>query len=77
MLVENYLNTKYEFKFNQVTNRTFYKKIDSNEIVNIILEFIKINKPKVLNIAGNRESVSNGLEKKVFLIMNEVFKQLF
>lgn len=52
------------------------KKIDSNEIVDIILDFIDQHNPEILNIAGNRESVANGIEKKVYNIMDKVFKQL-
>lgn len=48
------------------------KDIDVNEII----DFIKRHNPSVLNIAGNRESVCNGIENKVYKIMNEVFKQL-
>lgn len=49
-------------------------KIDSKNIEEIILDFIK--EYKIVNIAGNRESVANGLEKKVYKILIQVFKKL-
>jgi hypothetical protein len=52
------------------------KKIDCKNVVNNILDFLVFYKPKVLNIAGNRESVCNGIGDKVYKIMYEVFKYL-
>ena len=52
------------------------KRIDSNDVVSLITGFIKTYNPSVLNIAGNRESVANGIGDKVYKIMNEVFKYL-
>lgn len=51
-------------------------KINSNDIVDIILNFLIIHKPNIINIAGNRESISKGIEKKVINIMDKVFKKL-
>jgi hypothetical protein len=56
--------------------RLYDYEIDDKHIVNKILTFIIIKNPKILNIAGNRESVCNGIGDKVYKIMNEVFKQL-
>ena len=53
-----------------------YLYITKDVSVNEIINFIKQHNPSVLNIAGNRESVCNGIEKKVYNIMNEVFKQI-
>lgn len=53
-----------------------YLYITKDVSVNEIINFIRQHNPFVLNIAGNRESVCNGIEKKVYNIMNEVFKQL-
>jgi hypothetical protein len=52
------------------------KDIDSNDIVEAILLFIKLHNPSIINIAGNRESVSKGIENKVYNILNQVFNKL-
>jgi hypothetical protein len=51
-------------------------KIDSNDIVEVIVNFIQQYQPNILNVAGNRESVCKGIEKKVYNIMDKVFKYL-
>lgn len=50
------------------------KKIDSNDIDLLILDAIQ--NYDIINIAGNRESVANGLERKVFTILSRVFNYL-
>lgn len=51
-------------------------KMQDSTIVQTILDFIINNDYKVINIAGNRESRSKGIEKRVYNILNKVFKQL-
>lgn len=59
-----------------------YLYLTSNEIQNFdlvcerIKSFILENNIKVLNIAGNRESKTPGIEKRVYKILINVFEQL-
>lgn len=41
----------------------------------IVLDFLAINSPKVVNVAGNRESVSKGLTKVGAKYLEEIFKK--
>jgi hypothetical protein len=49
-------------------------KIDSKEIEKIIYDFIISY--NIINIAGNRESVASGIEKKVYKILKNVFSKI-
>jgi len=44
--------------------------------IGLITMFLATHKPKVLNIAGNRESLSPGMTKATFNVLVEVFKGL-
>jgi len=79
MLVENYLNTKYEFKFNQVTNRTFYKKIDSNEDFKLLNQFAVNSIKREINNNRIQCSISelNSLLESDYLQIYNPFKDYF
>jgi hypothetical protein len=49
------------------------KGMDDREAAKIVAEFIRKNKPKILNIAGTRESKAPGIEARVEHIMLLVF----
>lgn len=51
-------------------------KSNSKDVVDKIIGFIDNIEPNSINIAGNRESKSKGIEKKVFNILTEVFTKL-
>lgn len=59
-----------------------YLYLTKNEITNTeqcskrILAFITENKIQTLNVAGNRESKTPGIEKRVYKILSSVFQQL-
>jgi hypothetical protein len=53
-----------------------YLYITKNIDIEVIVNFIQLHQPNILNIAGNRESVCKGIEDKVYKIMDKVFKQL-
>lgn len=48
-------------------------KIDKPDVVDTILKELLDNDYEVVNIAGNRESKSKGIEKKVYNILYDVF----
>ena len=54
------------------------KKLDKNCVINPdaedIKEYISVYKPEVVNIAGNRESVAPGIQKRVREIIKEALK---
>lgn len=51
-------------------------KVNSKDIVDNIFNFLMESNPNSINIAGNRESKSKGIEKKVFNILTEVFTKI-
>lgn len=52
------------------------KNIDSLNVVKTVTDFINQHNPKIINIAGNRESVANGIEKKVYNILYNALSTL-
>jgi hypothetical protein len=54
----------------------FGKKYLLNPTVEEIVEFITTNSPKVINIAGNRESVNPGITSKVEKMLTDAFRRL-
>ena len=54
----------------------FGKKYLLNPTVEEIVEFITTNNPKVINIAGNRESVNPGITARVEKMLTDAFRRL-
>lgn len=53
----------------------YFRSDNSDVIVNKLKKFFEENNFKTINIAGNRESRSPGIEKKVYNILEQVFKK--
>jgi len=51
------------------------EKIDIEKHKDKLLKFIVENNAKIINIAGNRESVNKGIEKKVFMFLVELLSR--
>ncbi len=51
-------------------------KLPPYELINEITEFIKANNPSVINIAGNRESKSPGIQDKVQALLRSAIRDL-
>jgi len=54
----------------------FGKKYLLNPTVEEIVEFVTTNNPKVINIAGNRESVNPGITSRVEKMLTDAFRRL-
>lgn len=54
----------------------FGKKYLLNPTVDEIVEFINTNNPRVINIAGNRESVNPGITARVEKMLTDAFRRL-
>lgn len=54
----------------------FGKKYLLNPTVEEVVEFITTNNPKVINIAGNRESVNPGITSKVEKMLTDAFRRI-
>ncbi|HUK99363.1 MAG TPA: putative molybdenum carrier protein [Nitrospirota bacterium] len=52
------------------------KKVSAEDAVNEIIEWLNIHKPRVLNVAGSRESGAPGIYLKVYGILKIVFQQV-
>jgi len=54
----------------------FDKKYLLNPKLEDIISFIQLNNPKIINIAGNRESVSPGITARVEKLLIDAFRRI-
>lgn len=59
MLKENYLNEKYDFKFNEITNRTYFRKKNGSEKFELINQYVANSLKREINNYNIRCSVSD------------------